>query len=349
MYKLVVYFLIGISIIACNSAPKQIKSDQPLVADSAKIIGEKIDKELIALNEKVNTSPGNPSSFNERASYFVKHQKLDAAYEDLIKGFSLDSTFMPLYNTLADFHLMKSEPAQAKAALDKALTINKKSYMTHVKLGELYYIVKKYDLAFKSINAGLKINKYYADGYFWKGMIYKEKGDTTLAESNFQTAIEQDPENYKAYMQLGLISLAKLSSNAIDYFGSAIKVDPSKSEAYYGRAYYYQLKEDYDKSIQDYTKVVELSPKNANAYYNLGIVQYALRVIPIAFTNFNKAIELNPKYAEAFYMRGLCNEAKGNDDAAIADYEFALSLKDNYQLASLGLERVNKIKKALKK
>ncbi len=350
MKNILLSFIIISMLLACNAAPKAEQSNnKEITKDSAIISGDIIPKELIILNEKVKNRAGDPSVYAARSAYFVRHQNLDAAYEDLIKGFAIDSTFMPLYNSLADYHLMKGEPAQAKLALEKALSINKSSFMTHVKMGELFFLAKKYDLAFKHINNGLRINKYYSDGYFWKGMIYKEKGDTSAANSNFQTAIEQDPENYKAYMQLGLLAIPSRSKTAIDYFTSAIKVDQDKTEAYYGRAYFYQLTEEFDKAIQDYTKVVELDKHNAAAFYNLGLLHYNLRVIEIAAANFNKAIENNPKYAEAFYMRGLCNESKSNDDAAIADFEYALSLKENYTLAAQGLDRVRNAKKSIKK
>ena len=351
MKNFLLSFLIISILFACNAAPKSdnASNNNTVVKDSAIISGDQIPKELIDLNEKVKKRTGDPSVYAARAVYFVRHQNLDAAYEDLIKGFAIDSTFMPLYNSLADYHLMKGEPAQAKQALEKALSINKSSYMTYVKMGELFFLAKKYDLAFKQINNGLRINKYYSDGYFWKGMIYKEKADTLAANANFQTAIEQDPENYKAYMQLGLLAIPSRNKMAIDYFTSAIKVDATKTEAFYGRAYYYQLVSEFDKAIQDYTKVVEIDKHNAAAFYNLGILHYNLRVIEIAAANFNKAIENNPKYAEAFYMRGLCNEAKSNDDAAIADFEYALSLKENYTLAAQGLDRVRSAKQSIKK
>jgi hypothetical protein len=40
-------------------------------------------------------------------------------------------------------------------------------------------------------------------------------------------------------------------------------------------------------------------------------------------------------------MRGLCEESKSLDNEAIADFEYALSLKPNYSLASQAIERVN--------
>lgn len=328
----------SLAFISCQNNTSQSKVE---VKDSLAVVGESVSKELSELNQKIINTPNDPVLFNERAKYYIKNNQLEFAYTDLAYGFKYDSLYMPLYNTLADYHLRKSEPAQAKAALDKALQMNPKSYMTYVKLGELFYLVKKYDLAFENINKGLKINKYYSDAYFWKGMIYREQNKLDLAMSNYMTAVEQDPDNFKAYMQMGLIELDKKSKAALDHFNAAVRVKPESTEGYYARAYYYQTNDDYDKAILDYTKVIEIDSTYSTAHFNLGVLRYELRVIDLALLDFSRAIKCNPKYAEAYYMRGLCEESKSLDKEAIADFEYALSLRPNYSLASQAIERVN--------
>lgn len=339
-YFIVVVVFLGV---ACKqNAGDKLKVNTK--EDSAQISTAGVSKELLELNRKVKENPANPMYYNDRAAYYLKKNELELAYKDIALGFSIDSTNMPLFSTLADYHLLKREPGLAKSALEKALKINPKSVMTHIKLGELYYIVRKYEQAFSSINEGLQINKYYSDGYFWKGMIYKDKGDTAKALSNFQTTVEQDPDNYKAYIQMGVLCLPSLKKEALDHFTAAIRVNPNSTEAYYGRAYYYQLMKQNDKSMKDYLQVVQIDSTYSSAYYNLGILYYEKNSIDTAHANFTKAITFNPKYAEAYYMRGLCAESKLNADGALADFEFAVNVKPNYQLALEGIKRVKRKK-----
>ena len=348
MKKYIYLFLSTIVIFSCKQEAKK-DANTELKQDSALISGKSIPKELVELNKSVQASPGNPSSYNERAKYYIRNEELDLAYNDIVKVFQLDSMYMPVYSTLADYHLYKSEPAQAKAILEKGLSLNKKSYMTLVKLGELYYLVKKYDLAFEKINEGLKINKYYSDGYFWKGMIYKDKKEYSKAKSNFMTAVEQDPDNFKAYMQMGLISIELNEKEALDHFNAAVRIKPESTEGFYARGYYYQTNDQLDKAIQDYEKVIQLDSTYTSAHYNLGILRYELKLVDLAFLDFSRAIKTNPKYAEAYYMRGLCEESKGLDQQAIADFEFAISLNPNYTLAKNAIVRVNNTIKSIKK
>lgn len=337
-----------VTIIACTNKQNN-SSASTEKKDSAVVSGAPVEKELAELNAAVKATPGDPNVYNNRAKYYISKKKLEFAYNDLVAGFKVDTLFMPLYNTLADYHLNKAEPAQAKAALEKAIQINKKSYMTYVKLGELYYLYKKYDMAFEKINEGLKINKYYSDGYFWKGMIYKEKGQLDKALSNFMTAVEQDPDNFKAYMQMGILSIESGKKDALDHFNAAIKCKPNSTEAYYARAYYYQTNKELDKAIIDYTKVIEIDSTFVNAHYNLGIIRYELRLIDLAKLDFDRSIKLNPRYAEAYYMRGLCEESKNLNEEAIADFEFAISIKNDYPLAKKAIERVKNTIKVINK
>jgi tetratricopeptide (TPR) repeat protein len=179
-------------------------------------------------------------------------------------------------------------------------------------------------------------------------MIYREQKKNDKAMSNFLTAVEQDPDNFKAYMQMGLLTMGEGKSEALDHFNAAIKIKPNSTEGYYARAYYYQNIKDLDKAIQDYTKIVELDSTYTNAHFNLGIIRYELRVIDLAMLDFSRAIKINPKYAEAYYMRGLCEESKSMHEAAIADFEFAMNLKNDYALARKGIERVNNTIKSIK-
>ncbi len=338
---LTVLFLIVFAIVSCKeqaSSKEEVQSESDTA--KAKIFGSKIPQELIDLNNKIKAQPANALAYNDRAAYYIKQRDFDLAMKDLQQAFSLDTSAMVLYNTLADYHIYKGEAGKAKAVLEKAISMNPKSAIPHIKLGELYFFARKYDIAFKSLNDGLKLNMYMADGYFWKGMIYKEEGDTTRALSNFQTAVEQNTDHFEAYMQLGLISLNRLKKETADYFSSAIRVKPENSEAWYGRAYYYQLIKEYDRAIQDYTRITEFDSTNAKAHFNLGVLHYELRINEIAYDNFSAAIKYDPKYAEAYYMRGLCSEAKARDREAIADFEYALSLKPDYRLAEMGIERV---------
>ena len=57
-------------------------------------------------------------------------------------------------------------------------------------------LVEEYESSFRYLNEALKVDIHSATAYRLKGFNYKYAGDTVNAVSSFQTAIEQDPNDY---------------------------------------------------------------------------------------------------------------------------------------------------------
>ncbi|MGO8691612.1 MAG: tetratricopeptide repeat protein, partial [Thermoguttaceae bacterium] len=58
---------------------------------------------------------------------------------------------------------------------------------------------------------------------------------------------------------------------AIAAFTEAIRLDPKKADAYYGRGVAYANQGQYDKEIADCTKAIRLDRKYVAAYYCRGV------------------------------------------------------------------------------
>ena len=87
--------------------------------------------------------------------------------------------------------------------------------------------------------------------------------------------------------------------------------------------------EEYEKSIEHYTKAIELKPDYANAYSNRGNVYSARNDYDRAISDFNTAIQLKPNFAEFYSNRGIAYQKKGDNDRAIADHNKAIALRPN--------------------
>ena len=78
----------------------------------------------------------------------------------------------------------------------------------------------------------LKIDKRIPEAYFIKGMIYHFLGNSNLASSSYQTAIEVDPNYFDAYIHMGMLSENLDNHNAVNYYNSAIEIEPNNIEAW---------------------------------------------------------------------------------------------------------------------
>ena len=87
---------------------------------------------------------------------------------------------------------------------------------------------------------------------------------------------------------------------AIADFTEAIRLDPRRAEAYWGRAHAYAKKGEFDKAIADFTEAIRLDPRHAEAYCGRAYAYAKKGEFDKAIADYTEAIRLNPKYAEAY-------------------------------------------------
>lgn len=332
-----ILFLSLLFILSCTDKNKTEKPDVVTVTDTTST-----GKQIAEISLKIGKEPSNAALYHERAQLHLSRNDVKNALLDMVKVTELDTVTAPYFVTLADVYFASGAPGKSKAALEKAVSIDPENLAAQEKLAELYFYVQEYDKSIAHLDNVLKKDIRNAKAYFMKGMNFKEKGDTSRAISSFQTAIEQRYNYYAAYQQLGIIFSAKNDKLALQYFDGALRIDPKSEEALYGKGMYYQeTAHDYDKAIQEYTKITELNPINASAHFALGYIHYQyLKVYGEAVKHYTKAMDANPQWPQAVYNRGLAYESMGDVNAAKKDYELALKLQPDYEMPKLGLERI---------
>lgn len=115
-------------------------------------------------------------------------------------------------------------------------------------------------------------------------------------------------------------------SAAISDYNRALQIDPDNSRAYSQRGVaYYKLKA-YKEAFGDYAQALQLNPSFAEAYYNRGTARRKLGYAQGALQDFNQAIRFEPRNAQAFKKRGITRAELGDQPGAIADLQQAAKL-----------------------
>ena len=304
-----------------------------------KVATEKVATPADIFTERIKSEPDNPELYFQRSKWNLSMKKTALAELDIRKAMSLDSTKSDYYLLLADICYAGFRIPDAETAFRKAASLDPSNIEAFLKLAELNLYMKKYEEAISNANEALRIDKHRGKAYFIKGFVYKETKDTLRAISNFQTCVEQDPTYYDAIIQLGNLYATHNDPISLQYYNSALKLQPHSVEALYNRGLYYQNTGAIEKAVNDYNELLKIEPSYGFAWFNLGYIALRFekdynKAIPL-FTN---ALEHEKHYVEAYYNRGICYENLGDKEKARADYMEALNIYPTYDLAKKALK-----------
>ncbi|OIO41231.1 hypothetical protein AUJ10_01155 [Candidatus Pacearchaeota archaeon CG1_02_31_27] len=120
----------------------------------------------------------------------------------------------------------------------------------------------------------------------------------------------------------------------IEAYNRAIEINPYFTRAYFNRGIIYYNLNNYEKAIDDLTKVLKFESENIRAYYFRGLAYNYLGKYKNAIDDLNKAIELNPVFLEAYDKRGLIYYYRIKDlQKAINDFTMIINLDPELALA----------------
>ena len=329
------WFLL-VSLIFLFSCRQRKSAEKYSLTDSAKNSVEE-------LSELIKQNPKEADLFFYRASLYMKHGDNNSALSDMLASVAIDSTKAEYFLQLGDIYFSKLFIAQAVSSFEKCISIDNHNISAELKLAELFLYLRKYESCLQHADNALRIDKTNSKAYFIKGFMFKETGDTLHAVSSFQTATEQNPEYYDAYIQLGNLFSLKKNNLALQYYDKALQIRKNSPEALYGAAMFFQEAEQTDTAEAMYEKILETAPDYKDALFNLGCINLIYKNdLPKAIEYFNTVSRLDSNDVRAIYNRGLCYEQMKKKSLAEQDYRKALTLSPDYELAKEGLKRLGK-------
>ena len=86
---------------------------------------------------------------------------------------------------------------------------------------------------------------------------------------------------------------------AFEDFNRAVDIDPTRPDAYVGRANTLSTMGRYEEALPDYNRAIEIDPELANAYANRGSAHSQTGQYEKAIADYEKALELDPEIDDA--------------------------------------------------
>ncbi|HEY0977459.1 MAG TPA: tetratricopeptide repeat protein [Flavobacteriales bacterium] len=302
---------------------------------------DSIASALRHINARIVQDPDRPELYVQRAVHFGALDSVAPAIRDMERAVRLDSTNVTYRLMLGDLYYRIVEVDQAMASFTKASQIDPSNTQALLKRAEIHLVLRKYNESMALVNEALRKDPNVAHGYYLKGWIHMEVRDTALALSSLRTAVEQDPNDYRSYLLLGSLSAARKDPLAVQYYSTAVNLRPNSVEALYALGLAYQESGRDSLALAIYDRIKELDHANALPWYNSGYIHMEHRNDDArARIEFSKAIELEPQYADAWYNRGVIMERATELDSAAANYQMAILIQPQHQLAAEGLDRL---------
>lgn len=119
----------------------------------------------------------------------------------------------------------------------------------------------------------------------------------------------------------------KDDDKAITDYNKAIEINPNYALAFYNRGFAWVVKKEYSKAIEDYRKAIDIEPDYASAYVIRASILRAMKKYDNAIADYDKAIDIDPDYANAYYNRGLAKKEQNIDiEGGKRDFEKYLEL-----------------------
>jgi tetratricopeptide (TPR) repeat protein len=307
------------------------------------VVNDSVKNSKEQLTELIKQHPKDANLYYYRATLYMKNGDGNSALNDMMNAVRIDTSKAEYFSLLGDIYFSKLFIAQAVSSFQKSIALDPKNITAELRLAELFLLLKRYQECLDHADNALRIDQTNAKAYFIKGFMFKETKDTARAISSFQTAVEQNPNYFDAYIQLGNLLAQKKNKLALDYYEHALQIKKDDAEALYGKAMYYQENDSVETAEKIYQKILETNPDYKEALFNLGYISLLYRDdYKNAAEYFSAVARLDTNDVRAFYNRGLSFEKMNKKDLAEADYRLALRKSPDYELAKEGLKRLGK-------
>ncbi len=309
--------------------------------EEAKNPKNQVEDAVVLVTDEIRKEPNNPNLYIKRALLYRDRKLFDLALNDAEKALSVDSTVSYFHQVKGEVYFASGALRPARLSLEKALVFDESNADLLLKLGEVEFLLRRYEDALTHINEALRVNDKAAQGYFLKGFIYKELGDTVLSKSSFQTATEVNPDHYEAYVELATLYAYQKDSLALQYYDNAIDLKPKSAEALYGKGLFQQNRGKFDDALAIYRSLLKADPDNFLGFFNTGYI-YLIEFAEFdsARMYFDSVLMVQPNMLDAMYNKGLTYEMEGEFSTAKEYYQDVLQIDAQNDNAARGLMRL---------
>lgn len=267
-------------------------------------------------------------------------------------------------------HLMLGEDARARRYLTMAEALDGRHSRVACYRGFLALVEGRHEQGLRHFGESLQADPRNAEAYKWRGLCYRELGDsaraladldraasylrddTTLlinrgtvhadlgtlerALTDFERACELAPNHSHPHFNAGhvLVELGRLDE-AQDHYDCAIELDHMAIEAWIGLADVFAQRGDWSEVLRCLATVIALRPDETEAHFKIGQVLVELGDFDLGITHLERVLSKNPRDADALSFKAVALFHKGQLEPCLRICEQAVELAPDFGLPRL--------------
>lgn len=304
------------------------KADAAVAEQIAKVLTVKNPENFVILSvpqadtEKMDY---NSDYYNTKGQEFYQKRDYNSAIEYFFKAINLNRRNEQAYNNLAMAYWMQNTPDCAIKYFKKANFINRNYTQPLVNLSNLYKQLGNKTAQVYFLKKAIRYNPNDYLAYYWLGEYYRSEGYYPQAIENYKEVVKINPKFSQAYLSLAMSFFETEEFNyTIIALGQYQEFYPDSDYAYFLMAKANLALCHYENAKALVQKAIEINDNN-EYQYELAQIEYSLGNYVPAMDIFQNLLQTGAS-AELFNYVGLCNYKLKNVEAAIANFNKAISL-----------------------
>jgi arylsulfatase A-like enzyme/Flp pilus assembly protein TadD len=252
--------------------------------------------------------------------------------EALKKGLADPKDKLWEFNTIlkAQDDFQRKEDDQAEGLLGEVQQKDPQIYVIPFLLGESALRRQNWEKAVEQLQRCLTLNPNFDNAMTGLARALAKLGRADEANTWLQKALQNNPQNYQAWYQMGLLEGARNPATAQVSFEKAIAIQPNFSAAQreLGMALFQQ--NNYANAAPHLEKAMELGLEDARLHNFLGVCYNRTNRSAKAAAEFQHAIKIDPKLAEAHLNLAFALQLLHRTAAASEEYATACRLNESF-------------------
>lgn len=249
------------------------------------------------LNKALTLDPSYSKTYLVLSDLYFREGKFERSKKSLMKYVKMDPSDMNGKLKLVEINMMIGDFQSALILSREAIGTNQENPKAYYLFGYTCKLAGDTASAIKALKKSLEFEPEYADALLQLGILYKEKNNP-LGNSFLDEAVRCAENTPVAYFTRGWYEQESGKfDEAISDYNHALDIDPNFVDAMYNKGYIQLVeKENMQEAIYVFTNLLSISPNNVKALCNRGRAFEAKEDYVKAKQDYRRALDIDPEF-----------------------------------------------------